>query len=212
MLPEGGRFVIAVKLNRGLKESNYYQLYAYLKQHEGRQNRGQWNNARGTGAAGNGEAHNRVGDVNLGQPRQIKYYSRNDKMLLMQAQENGEVLDEEKLLFITGGQDNVVDEDVDKPLVQDLALNVDNVFQADECDAFDYDVDEAPTSQTMFMENLSFADPVYDEASSSYDSDILSEVHNHDNYQDAVCEHHEVHEMHDDMYNQTALLSQMLNI
>nr|GEV33623.1 copia protein [Tanacetum cinerariifolium] len=34
MLPEWGRFVIAVKLNRGLRDSNYDQLYAYLKQHE----------------------------------------------------------------------------------------------------------------------------------------------------------------------------------
>nr|GFC80799.1 hypothetical protein [Tanacetum cinerariifolium] len=33
MLPEWGRFVTAVKLNRGLKDSNYDQLYAYLKQH-----------------------------------------------------------------------------------------------------------------------------------------------------------------------------------
>ncbi|GKE82128.1 hypothetical protein Tco_1552128, partial [Tanacetum coccineum] len=49
------------------------------------------------------------------------------------------------------------------------------------------------------MENLSSADLVYDEASPSYDSDILSEVPDHDNYQDVVCEHHEVHEMHDDV-------------
>ncbi|GJZ11369.1 hypothetical protein Tco_0546128, partial [Tanacetum coccineum] len=89
-----------------------------------------------------------------------------------------------------------VDEDVDEQPVQDLALNVDNVFQADNCDAFDSDVDEAPTAQTA---NLSFADPVYDEASPSYDSDILSEVHDNDHYQDDVCEHHEVHEMHDDV-------------
>nr|GEW02896.1 hypothetical protein [Tanacetum cinerariifolium] len=70
---------------------------------------------------------------------------------------------------------------------------------ADECDAFDFDVDESPTTQTMFMENISFADPVYDESGSSYDSDILSEVHDHDNYQDAICELHEVHEMHDNV-------------
>nr|GEZ80313.1 hypothetical protein [Tanacetum cinerariifolium] len=44
---------------------------------------------------------------------------------------------------------------------------------------------------------LFIADLVYDEAGSSYDSDILSKVHDHDNYQDAVCELHEVHEMHD---------------
>nr|GEV53203.1 hypothetical protein [Tanacetum cinerariifolium] len=74
-----------------------------------------------------------------------------------------------------GGQDNIVDDDVDEQHIQDLALNVDNVFQADDCDAFDYDVDEAPTAQTMFMANLSFAYPVYDEASMSYDSNILSE-------------------------------------
>nr|GEU52605.1 hypothetical protein [Tanacetum cinerariifolium] len=129
-----------VKLNRGLRDSNYDQLYAYLKQHE-----------------------------------------------------------EEQLLFIACGQDNVVDEDVDEQPVQDLALNVDNVFQADECDAFYSDVDETLTAKSIFMANLSFADPVYDEAGPSYDSDILSEVHNHDHYQDAVCEHHEVHEMHDDV-------------
>ncbi|GJX04014.1 retrovirus-related pol polyprotein from transposon TNT 1-94 [Tanacetum coccineum] len=69
-------------------------------------------------------------------------------MLLMQAQENRVVLDEEQLLFITS---------------------------ADDYDAFDSDIYEAPTAQTMFMENLSSADPVYDEASPSYDSDILSE-------------------------------------
>nr|GEU38812.1 retrovirus-related Pol polyprotein from transposon TNT 1-94 [Tanacetum cinerariifolium] len=65
----------------------------------------------------------------------------------------------------------------------DLALNVDNIFQADDCDAFDFDVIEAPTAQTMFMVNLSSADLVYDEASPSYYSDILSELPDHDNYQ-----------------------------
>ncbi|GKC72563.1 hypothetical protein Tco_1118446 [Tanacetum coccineum] len=49
------------------------------------------------------------------------------------------------------------------------------------------------------MANLSSTDPVYDEASPSYDSDILSEVPDHDNYQDALCEHHDVYKMHDDV-------------
>ncbi|GKE27263.1 hypothetical protein Tco_1442647, partial [Tanacetum coccineum] len=198
MLPEWGRFVIAVKLNRGLRDSNYDQLYAYLKQHEahandnkmmmdqftqhtvdplalmsnGRQNRGHGNNARGRGASGYGGAQNRVGNANLGQARQIKCYNCNE---------------------------NAIDEDVDEQPVQDLALNVDNVFQADDCDAFDSGVDVAPTAQTMFMANLSSADPVYDEAGPSYDLDILSEVHDHDHYQDAVYEHHEEHEKHEDV-------------
>ncbi|GJY81680.1 retrovirus-related pol polyprotein from transposon TNT 1-94 [Tanacetum coccineum] len=199
MLPEWGRFVTAVKLNRGLRDSNYDQLYAYLKQHEahanenkmmldrftqhtvdplalmsnvshqqhysqssttlpstyvlpqfaentqldsglsstenliknltntlalGRQNRGQGNNEQGGGAAGYEGAHNRVGNDNPGQARQIKCYNCN-------AQENGVALDEEQLLFLAGGQDNAIDEDLDEQPVQDLALNVDNVFQED---------------------------------------------------------------------------------
>ncbi|GJT95609.1 hypothetical protein Tco_1091127 [Tanacetum coccineum] len=190
MLPEWGRFVTAVKLSRGLRDSNYDQLYAYLKQYETHanenkmlldrftqhtvdplslmsNNRGQGNNAQGAGTAGYGGALNRVRNANPGQARQV------DKTTLLM--------------------------DVDEQPVQDLALNVDNVFQADDCDAFDYDVDEAPMAQTMFMDNLSSADLVYDEASSSYDSNILSEVHDHDHYQDAVCEHHEEHKMHDDV-------------
>nr|GEU34015.1 integrase, catalytic region, zinc finger, CCHC-type, peptidase aspartic, catalytic [Tanacetum cinerariifolium] len=88
---------------------------------------------------------------------------------------------------------------VDEQPIQDLALNVDNVFQADDYDAFDSDVDEAPMAQTMFMANLSSGDPIYDEVGPSYDSDILSEVHDHDYYQDVVCEHHKEHEMHDNV-------------
>ncbi|GKC74057.1 hypothetical protein Tco_1119940 [Tanacetum coccineum] len=38
MLPEWGRFVTSVKLNRGLRDFNYDQLYAYLKQHEAHAN------------------------------------------------------------------------------------------------------------------------------------------------------------------------------
>nr|GEU61118.1 retrovirus-related Pol polyprotein from transposon TNT 1-94 [Tanacetum cinerariifolium]GEV14526.1 retrovirus-related Pol polyprotein from transposon TNT 1-94 [Tanacetum cinerariifolium] len=120
-------------------------------------------------------------------------------MLLMQAQENEVALDEEQLLFLACGQDNIIDEVVDQQPIQDLALNVDNVCQVDDCDAFDSDVDEAPTAQTMFMANLSSADPVYDKAGPSYDLDIQSKVHDHDHYHDAICDHHEEHEMHDNV-------------
>nr|GEW39729.1 retrovirus-related Pol polyprotein from transposon TNT 1-94 [Tanacetum cinerariifolium] len=225
MLPEWGRFVMAVKLNRGLRDSNYDQLspaedlienltntLALLTQSyrtflhqtnnqlrtsfnarnqatvqdsrvvvqnvQGRPNRGQGMNPRGGSAAGYGGAQNRVGNVNPGparpgQARPVKCYNCN------------------------GEQDNTFDDDVYEQPVQDLALNVDNVFQADDCDAFDFDVEEAPTTQTMFMANLSSADPVTDEAEPSYDSDILSEVPDHEHYQDAVYAHHERHVTHD---------------
>nr|GFC03462.1 hypothetical protein [Tanacetum cinerariifolium] len=88
-------------------------------------------------------------------------------MLLMQAQENEVALVAEQLLFLA------------------------------DCDAFDSDVDEAPTAQTMFMTNLSSADPITDEAGPSYDSDILSEVQDHDQYLDDTCAYQEEHVMYD---------------
>ncbi|GKF62099.1 hypothetical protein Tco_0182153 [Tanacetum coccineum] len=51
----------------------------------------------------------------------------------------------------------------------------------------------------MLMANLSSTYLVYDEADPSYDSGVLSGVHDHDHYQDVVCDHHEEHEMHDDV-------------
>nr|GEX30533.1 integrase, catalytic region, zinc finger, CCHC-type, peptidase aspartic, catalytic [Tanacetum cinerariifolium] len=59
------------------------------------------------------------------------------------AQENRVALDAEQLLFLTGEEDNAID-------------------------------DDASMTQTMFMANLSSADPVIDEARPSYDLDILS--------------------------------------
>ncbi|GJV76961.1 hypothetical protein Tco_1508545 [Tanacetum coccineum] len=125
-------------------------------------------------------------------------------MLLMQAQENGEVLDEEQLLFLAGDQVTNFDDDVDDPPEEDLALNVDHVFEVDQVDAFDSDVNEAPTAQTMFMANLTYEDTIYDESGPSYDSDISSKVQDHDNYSDCDDEYHRVHEMQHDYVEDNA--------
>ncbi|GJT21678.1 hypothetical protein Tco_0891615 [Tanacetum coccineum] len=237
MLPEWGRFVIAVKLNRILRESNYDQLYAYLTQHEAHANENKMMLDRFTQHTVNPLAlmsnvshqqyysqpsttppstyvpphfvDNTQLDSGLSLTDNLIDNLTNILALLTQSykiylpQTNNQLrtssnarnqatvqdarvvvhivqgewvaLDEKQLLFITGAQDNAIDEDAYKQPVQDLALTMDNVFQADDCDAFDSDVDEAPTTQTMFMANLSSTDPVYDEAGLSYDSDIISE-------------------------------------
>ncbi|GJX17975.1 DNA-binding protein HEXBP-like protein [Tanacetum coccineum] len=266
---------MAVKLNKGLKESNHDQLYAYVKQHESHANENKMlmerlnqhsydplalvsnvspyhypssssvplqpsytppvtyqppitdNTQLDTGFSPADElldnltkqgAQYRAGNANAEQGKPIKCYNCNgighiarnytqpkrpqnfdyfkEKMLLMQAQENGVDLDEEQLLFLTGGQTNTFDDEVDEGPFQDMAQNEDNIFQADQCNVFDFDVDEAPTAQTMFMANLSSTDPVYDEAGPSYDSDTISEVQDHDNCLDNMNESHEEHEMH----------------
>nr|GFA51523.1 integrase, catalytic region, zinc finger, CCHC-type, peptidase aspartic, catalytic [Tanacetum cinerariifolium] len=92
MLPEWGRFVTADKLNRGLRESNYDQMFAYLKQHEAHAKENKMvlerlsqpiaqptadplallsngMNPWGGNDAGYGEAQNRVKNVNQGQAR-----------------------------------------------------------------------------------------------------------------------------------------------
>ncbi|GJW57496.1 retrovirus-related pol polyprotein from transposon TNT 1-94 [Tanacetum coccineum] len=274
MSPEWDRFVTAVKLNKGLKETNHEQLYAYLKQHEkhaaqdrliieritpatndqlafvatlpqtnnqlrtssntrnqatiqdgrvvvqnvqGRQNQNQRYFARGNGTAGNEVGHNRVGNANAGQGKPVKCYNYNgvghiarnctqpkrphnfdyfkDKMLLMQAQENGAVLDEEELLFMAGEQGNTFDADVDNQPVQDLALNEDNIFQADECDAFDSDVDDEPTAESIFMANLSSVGLANLQAGPS-NASILYEVHILENAIDHSVSNQDEHEIH----------------
>ncbi|GJT39512.1 integrase, catalytic region, zinc finger, CCHC-type containing protein [Tanacetum coccineum] len=86
-----------------------------------------------------------------------------DKMLLVQAQANGQILHEEELAFlanlrITEGQ------------ATQTVITHNAAYQADDLDAYDSDYDELNTAKVALMTNLSH-----------YGSDALADVHNPDN-------------------------------
>nr|GEW49342.1 retrovirus-related Pol polyprotein from transposon TNT 1-94 [Tanacetum cinerariifolium] len=236
MLPECGRLVSAVKLNRGLRDSNYDQLYAYLKQCEHYPQYSTYTYAEphlgDTTQLDSGLSltdnliENLTNTLSLLTQSYKTYLPQTNNQLQTSSNSRNQATIQDGKVVIQnvqgrqnrghrnnargacaacyGGAQNRVGYANPGQARQIKcyncnALNVDNVFQADDCDAFDSDVDESHTAQTLFMANLSSAYPVFDKAGPSYDSDVLSEVHDHDHYQDAVCEHHKVHEMHDDV-------------
>ncbi|GJY07540.1 hypothetical protein Tco_0374594 [Tanacetum coccineum] len=172
MLPERIDFFTEVKLNRGLKESNFDQLYAYLKQHEVHANENRMMMERFIQPTNDplalvSNASNQKNNATVQDDRVVvqdvrgRYNANNQGRPFQRNNARGNVEARN-----AGGQNrdgNVnpavvvscrkhatnFDDDVD-----DLALNVDHVFEADQCDAFDSDVDEAPTTQTSHSVNL----------------------------------------------------------
>ncbi|GKF52076.1 hypothetical protein Tco_0148543, partial [Tanacetum coccineum] len=135
--------------------------------------------------------------IELGMPMKNSDFFK-DKMLLMQAQKNGAVLDEDELLFLAAEQTNTFDADVDDQPVRDLAQNDDNFFQANECDAFDSDVDDEPTTQSIFMAHLSSTGLANLQAGPS-NAFILSEIHDLENTIDHCNDNQDEHETHNEL-------------
>nr|GEU43460.1 hypothetical protein [Tanacetum cinerariifolium] len=254
MLPEWGKFVTAVKLNRGLRDCNYDQWYAYLKQHETRakenkmmlerfsqntldplalmsnvSNQQRYSPSSSTSSSTHVPQHladNAHLDSSLSSTEDLIENLTNTLALLTQSHKTFLPQTNNQLQTSSNTRNQAIVHD-GRVVVQNVQgqqnkgqgmnprgggaagyggvqnrvgnANLGQARQAEDYDAFDSDVDEAPTAQTMFMANLSSADPVTDEAGPSYDSDILSEVQDHDHYQDAICEHHKEHAMHDNV-------------
>nr|GEZ06848.1 retrovirus-related Pol polyprotein from transposon TNT 1-94 [Tanacetum cinerariifolium] len=190
MLPEWGRFVTAVKLNRGLRDSNYDKLYAYLKQHE--------TYAKHYLPSSSASSFTQVPPplADSSSPAEDLIENLTNTLALLTSyrtflpQTNNQLQTSSNARNqATGG--NAVG-------YRGAQNRVGNVNQGQarpgqartvkccNCNALDAeqllflaDVDEAPTTQTMFMANLLSADPITDEAGPSYVSDILEIIHQH---------------------------------
>nr|GEV91171.1 hypothetical protein [Tanacetum cinerariifolium] len=89
----------------------------------------------------------------------------NEKMLLVQAQESGQIFDEEQLTFLMDPGF------LDGEAVQSVILN-DAAFETDDLDAYDSECDDVSTAKVVLMTNIS-----------NYGSDVLSEVPHFETYQ-----------------------------
>ncbi|GJS33954.1 hypothetical protein Tco_0532336 [Tanacetum coccineum] len=86
-----------------------------------------------------------------------------DKVLLVEAQGNGKVINEEELEFLA-------DPSIAEGPVTQLVITHNAAYQADDLDAYDSDCDEISTAKAVLIANLS-----------SYNSDVLSKVPHSDN-------------------------------
>ncbi|GJW45313.1 retrovirus-related pol polyprotein from transposon TNT 1-94 [Tanacetum coccineum] len=86
-----------------------------------------------------------------------------EKVLLVQAQAHGQILNEEELAFLA-------DPGIPEAQVTQTIITHNATYQADDLDAYDSDCDELNTAKVAFMANLSH-----------YGSNALAEIHIHDN-------------------------------
>nr|GEW07120.1 putative ribonuclease H-like domain-containing protein [Tanacetum cinerariifolium] len=93
------------------------------------------------------------------------------KVLLVQAQENGQILYEEELAFLA-------DPGIPEGQATQTVITHNVAYQADDLDAYDSDCDELNTAKVALMANLSH-----------YGSDALTEVHNPDNVDNNMINH-----------------------
>ncbi|GJT35745.1 integrase, catalytic region, zinc finger, CCHC-type containing protein [Tanacetum coccineum] len=91
-----------------------------------------------------------------------------EKVLLVQAQAHGQILNEEELAFLA-------DPDIPEGQSIQTVITHNATYQADDLDAYDSDCDELNSAKVALMANLSH-----------YGSDALAEVHNHDNMNNDV--------------------------
>ncbi|GJR71935.1 retrovirus-related pol polyprotein from transposon TNT 1-94 [Tanacetum coccineum] len=180
--PEWSKLVTDVKLVWDLHTTNIDQLHVYLGQHEFHANE-VWEiiffyyenktYTPGASRSNSGKQRTAICYKYKGEGHMSKQCNKpkrkqddswfKDKVLLVQAQANCQILHEEELAFLA---DLGIAEG--PPTQTVITHNAD--YQADDLDAYDSDCDELNTSKIALMANLSH-----------YGSDALAEVNNHDN-------------------------------
>ncbi|GJZ40963.1 hypothetical protein Tco_0587849 [Tanacetum coccineum] len=101
--------------------------------------------------------------INSGKQRMFK-----EKVLLVQAQAHGQILNEEELAFLA-------DPDIPEGQSTQTVITHNAAYQADDLDTYDSDCDELNSVKVYLMANLSHSG-----------LDALAEVHNHDNMNNNV--------------------------
>ncbi|GJR57918.1 hypothetical protein Tco_1500080 [Tanacetum coccineum] len=160
LLPEWSKFVIDVKLAKSFYTINYDQLYAYLSQHERHANEVCLMRERYLNPLA-------LGNYTVGQPRVVKCYNyqgeghmarqctqpkrtRNstwfkEKLMLAEAQEASQILDEVQLAFLA-------DPRMDEAPVSHQKIPQNSAFQTKDLDAYDSDCDDISSTKADVQE------------------------------------------------------------
>ncbi|GKA87888.1 hypothetical protein Tco_0809652 [Tanacetum coccineum] len=138
----------------------------------GIRNRGIATTSRGNYAAGHAKVVKCYNYLGVGhmvkqctqpkRPRNSPWYK--EKLMLVEAQEAGQILDEEQLAFI-------IDPGIAKVQVAQQIIPQNSAFQTKDLDAYDSDCNDISSAKAVLMANLS-----------SCNSDVLSEVPYSDTY------------------------------
>ncbi|GKE08659.1 hypothetical protein Tco_1412210 [Tanacetum coccineum] len=184
--PEWIKFVTDVKLVKDLHVMNFDQLFAHLEHHEAHANEIH----SGLAVSVFNKGDDPIDAINKMMLQQFSMdellFSRceedktrlelvcqeqslqrdalwfREKVLLVEAQGNGKVLNKEELEFLA-------DPGVAKGPITQSVITQNDAYQADDLDAYDSDCDELNTAKVALMANLSY-----------YGSDALAEVHHPD--------------------------------
>ncbi|GJY69469.1 uncharacterized mitochondrial protein-like protein [Tanacetum coccineum] len=182
------KFVTDVKLVRDLHTTNVDQLHAYLGQHEYHANEGrQTSFSTGTsrtytpGASGSNSGKQRTitcynckGESHMSKQCTKPKRKRDDlwfkeKVLLVEAQAHGQILNEEELAFLA-------DPGIPEGQATQTVITYNVAYQADDLDAYDSDCDELISAIVALMGEFIFI----------MVSMLLLRVHNHDNMNNNV--------------------------